>query len=94
MLPDANRRFGEYLMAKLGQSGVSKTISSTDTITFVISAIIALLMIIWMVVLMYKAYAVSCNVKGAKAIGTFIASIILAEIISKVIILSLLSRAV
>jgi len=94
MLPDANRRFGEYLMSKLGQSGVSKTISSTDTITFVISAIIALLMIIWMVVLMYKAYAVSCNVKGAKAVGTFIASIILAEIISKVIILSLFSRAI
>ena len=92
MLPNANRRFGEYLMSKLGQGSTSVTINPTDAIIFVISAIIALVMIIWMVVLMYKAYAVSCNVKGAKAIGTFIVSIILAEIISKVIILSLISQ--
>jgi len=92
MLPDANRRFGEYLMSKLGQSGASATINSTDAIIFFIAAIIAVLMIIWMVVLMYKAYAVSCNVKGAKAIGTFIASLILAEVVSKLFILALLSN--
>ena len=92
MLPDANRRFGEYLMSKLGQSGAAATINSTDAIIFVIAAIIALLMIIWMVVLMYRAYVVSCNVKGAKAIWTFIASLISAEVVSKVLILSLLSN--
>ncbi len=91
MLPHANRRFGEYLMSKLGQSGAAATINSTDAIIFVIAVIIALLMIIWMVVLMYKAYAVSCNVKGAKAIGTFITSLILAEVVSKVLILALVS---
>lgn len=94
MLPDANRRFGEYLISKLGQSSTSVAINSIDASIFVISAIIALVMIIWMVVLMYKAYAVSCNVKGAKAIWTFIISIILAEIVSKVIILSLISRVI
>jgi hypothetical protein len=93
MLPDANRRFGAYLMSKLNQSGASMTISAADTVIFVISTLIALLMIIWMVALMYRAYAVSCNVKGAKAVVTFIISIILAETISKIVILSLLSRA-
>jgi len=63
-----------------------------DASIFVIAMIITFLMIIWMVVLMYKAYAVSCNVKGPKAIATFIASLILAETISKVLILALLSN--
>ena len=49
-------------------------------------------MIIWMVALMYKAYAVSCNVKGAKAIGTFIASLILAKVVSKIVVIALLSN--
>ena len=92
MLPNANRRFEEYLMSKLGQGSTSVTINSTDAIIFVISSIIVLVMIIWMVILMYKAYAVSCNVKGAKAIGTFIASLILAEVVSKLLILTLFSR--
>ncbi len=92
MLPDANRRFGQYMISKLGQSSAAVTINSTDTVIFFIAAIIALLMIIWMVALMYKAYSVSCNLKGAKAVVTFIISLVLAEIVSKVLILALLSR--
>jgi hypothetical protein len=88
MLPKANRRFGEYLMSKLGQNSVVTTINSTDAIIFFVAAIIAVLMIIWMVALMYKAYTVSCNVKGAKAIVTFIISLLLAEVVSKVLIIT------
>jgi len=87
MLPDANRRFGEYLMSKAGQSTAAVTINPADTAIFAIAAIIALLMIIWMVSLMYKAYSVSCNIKGSKAIVTFIVSLICAEILSKILIL-------
>ena len=94
MLPDANRRFGQFLMDRLSQSSTSVTISSMDAVIFGIAAITTLVVIIWMVVLMYKAYAVSCNVKGAKAIVPFIVSIILAEILSKVIIVSLFKWAV
>ena len=90
MLPDANRRFVGYLMSKLGQSSEAAAVNSTDVAIFFISAIIAVLMIIWMVALMYKAYAVSCNVKGAKAVVTFIVSLVLAEAVSKVLILVLL----
>ena len=32
---------------------------------------------------MYKSYSISCNVKGGKAVGTFIGGIILAEVLSK-----------
>ncbi|HEG42785.1 MAG TPA: hypothetical protein ENH94_01935 [Phycisphaerales bacterium] len=91
MLPDANRRFGEYLTSQLGQGSAQAAINPVDAAIFSIATIIALLMLIWMVALMYKAYAVSCNLKGAKAIVTFIISLILAEIVSKVIILALFS---
>lgn len=91
MLPGANRRFGDYLMSKLGQGDTTTTVNSTDAVIFFIAAIIAVLMIIWMVALMYKAYTVSCNVKGAKAIVAFIISLLLAEVVSKILILALLS---
>ncbi|MHC4060610.1 MAG: hypothetical protein ACYSUC_04850 [Planctomycetota bacterium] len=90
MLPDANRRFGEYLMSQLGQSSAPK-INSADAVIFIVAAIIGVLMIIWMVALMYRAYSVSCNVKGPKAIITFILSLIGAEVLSKFIILRLIT---
>ncbi|SFD80028.1 hypothetical protein SAMN05518672_103265 [Chitinophaga sp. CF118] len=39
---------------------------------------------IWMIALMYNAFKVSCNIKGNKAVGVFIASLIIAEIFSKI----------
>lgn len=89
MLHPANRRFAEYLMSKVGQGSTAVTINTSDAVIFFTATIIALLMLIWMVALMYRAYAVSCNVKGAKAIVTFIISLILAEAVSKVLIIAL-----
>ena len=40
---------------------------------------------------MYKAYSVACNLRGGKAIGTFIGGLLLAEIVSKVAVVALLS---
>ncbi|MVN20847.1 hypothetical protein [Mucilaginibacter arboris] len=53
---------------------------------FLIWSLIALLFSIWMIALMYNAFTVSCNVKGNKAVVGFIVSIILAEILSKIMI--------
>jgi len=44
-----------------------------------------------MIALMYKAYSVSCNLKGTKAVISFIGALIIAEIISKIIFIFLLS---
>jgi hypothetical protein len=43
-------------------------------------------LIIWCVVLMYRSYSISFNIKGTKAILTFIAALILSEITSKLLI--------
>ncbi len=50
-----------------------------------------LVMLVWMVVLMYRAYSVSCNLKGLMTIVTFIISLIGAEIMVKMALALLLS---
>jgi hypothetical protein len=90
MLPGANQRVAMYIMSKLTQTAPAAAISSTDVFVFVFAMILAILMLIWMVALMYRAYVVSCNIKGAGAIIAFIVSLIGAEVLSKFAILSLL----
>lgn len=52
-------------------------------------SLVALVFTIWMIVLLYQAFVISCNMKGGKAIGSFIGAIILAELFSKFIIFKL-----
>ena len=42
-------------------------------------------MVIWTVALMYRAFALSCNVGGANAAATFTVVLILAEAASKAV---------
>lgn len=44
---------------------------------------------IWMIALFFNAYKISCNMKGAKAVWTFIIGLIIAEIISKIVLYQL-----
>ena len=52
----------------------------------VIMSLLIVPFIVWTVALMYNAYSISTNLKGSKAIWSFIGSFIIAEILSKVII--------
>jgi len=86
MLPNANRRVLEYILSKVTQAAPAVTINPADVFVFGFAMILLLLMTIWMVALMYRAYAVSCNIKGARAVVTFIVSVILAEALSLLLI--------
>lgn len=90
MLPKANQRFSTYLMSRITSTADSGALNYADLCIFIFAVIVTVLMIVWTVALMYRAFTVSCNIKGAKAIITFIASIIGAEVISKSLILLLL----
>ena len=91
-LPDAPQRFGEYMLSQVSQgSAAATTISYMDVLIFVFCAIVTMLMVIWMVALMYRAYTVSCNMKGAKAVITFIVSLVGGEVLSKFAIMRLLT---
>jgi len=41
---------------------------------------------VWMVWLMYRSYSTCCNIRGAAAVGTFIAGLLVAEAASKLIL--------
>jgi hypothetical protein len=81
-IQNAGRRFGEYMLGAMANSSKPTPLSTSDVVIFVATTLVAILMIIWFVMLAYKSYSVSCNIKGGKAIGTFIAGLILAEILS------------
>lgn len=49
------------------------------TIVFVLATLVFL---IWMIALLYNAFSVSCNLKGGRATGIFIGTLIVAEILS------------
>ena len=89
-LPKGFQRFTQYLTEQFLKPGAKVEFSAVDAAAFCVAVMAMIPLVCWMVFLMYKAYSVSCNVKGGKAIGTFIAGLILAEILSKVAIYSLL----
>jgi hypothetical protein len=60
--------------------------SATDCLLFGLVALLMLVVVVWMVALMYRGYAVSCNARGARAIVTFIAGVVAAEVLSKVVL--------
>ena len=53
-------------------------------IIFLGITIFNLLMLVWMVALMYRAYAASCNLKGVRAAASFVIVIIIAEFLAKI----------
>jgi hypothetical protein len=92
-LPPAFQRFSHDLLEQLTHPGGKIEINPSDAIIFFAAVLAMLLLLCWMVFLMYKSYSVSCNVKGGKAIGTFIAGLLLAEILSKIAVYRLLTLA-
>lgn len=64
----------------------AKADPSTIGIGLIIVALVMVVFFIWMIALLYNAFKVSCNLKGNKAIVLFIVSLIVAEIISKIIL--------
>ncbi|MCX7920242.1 MAG: hypothetical protein N3A72_11705 [bacterium] len=51
--------------------------------------LVVLVMLMWMIILMYRGFAVSCNVTGGKAIIGFIIALFIAEVISKIVIIAI-----
>jgi hypothetical protein len=79
-------KMDQFIEYKFLHQGQPVDLSITDYLAFGISSLIMLTMIVWMLVLMYRSYSVSCNVKGTKAVVSFIIALILAEIVSKVLV--------
>lgn len=62
-----------------------------DTPRIIIFGLISIFFIIWMIALMYNAYSVSCNLKGGRAVISFIGALLAAEVVSKLVFIFLLT---
>ncbi len=81
MTMQANAAAGRNVMP----SDLFGSIAPFDLVLLGVAVLTMLVMIVWMVALMYRAFAVSCNVSGGKAIGVFIVLLVAAEVISKIV---------
>lgn len=90
-LPKAFQRFGNELLEQLKQGKFQ--LDTRDAIIFFCIVIAMIPFLCWMVALMYKSFSVSCNVKGGKAVGMFIAGLVVAEILSRLCLVLVLQHA-
>ena len=73
---------GEYFIASFVQQGEVISLTTADWNLFILFALVIVLIVVYSVALMYNAYSVSVNLKGSKAVVSFIISLLVALIIS------------
>ena len=86
------QRYAAWIAWKSGGIGTEVRIQLSDATVFGLVTVLGLVMLVWAVVLMYRAFSVSCNMRGGKAIGAFVAGVFLAEALSKALILFAFSK--
>ncbi len=89
----STEKMEKFIQYKVLHQGESVEITVLDGLAFGLVSLITLTCLIWMIYLMFKAYAVSCNMKGGKAVSSFIVSLLLAEILSKALLYFLYKSA-
>jgi hypothetical protein len=82
-LPKGYQRFSAYLLEQFLKHGERIEFAGADAFVFAAVVLGMILLLCWMVFLMYRSYSVSCNLRGAKAVLSFIGALIVAEILSK-----------
>ncbi|WP_321493621.1 DUF3887 domain-containing protein [uncultured Desulfobacter sp.] len=81
LLPGA----GRFARNNLADPAVWR-VFSFDMAAFIFLTLFGIMMIIWMVLLMYRSFSVSCNVSGKSAKLLFVASLIIGELLSVIVI--------
>jgi hypothetical protein len=81
-----NANILHYVEYAFLHQGEPVPVTAGDVLLFACMLLVTLVMTIWAICLMYKAYSVSCNVKGTRGITSFIAALIFAEVVSKLLI--------
>jgi len=90
-LAPGHQRFTTYLKDHVMKQGGNINFVTPDAFVFLGVVLVTIVITCWMVFLMYKAYSVSCNVTGVRAVVTFIVAMFAAEICSKTVLYWLLS---
>ncbi len=80
------RRASQSLPLRFAGAGGAFPDALVDWLAFGAALAGGLIMLVWMVALMYRAYAVSCNLSGGRAAGSFVVAVIFGEVLSKLAI--------
>ena len=67
---------------------------ATPAAASLVAGLLVVACAIWMVWLMWKAFAVSCNQRGARAVAIFVAAVIAGELATKFLLIQMLGRLV
>lgn len=74
-------------MARLMQGNLE--VVPLDMALIAVLGIVTVVMMVWMIALMYRAFTVACNVHGGKAAIAFVCALLLGEVLSKIAIVNL-----
>jgi hypothetical protein len=74
------------LMRQAAGNNPLASVNALDLTVFLTINVLVLAMLVWLIALMYRAFAVSCNLRGGKAVALFIAGLMSAEIVSKLVL--------
>jgi hypothetical protein len=88
-LPPGVARFSDLLLQAVLKPKPELPPGQADAFVFFGATLVMLASTVWMVALMYQSFSVSCNVRGAKAIWTFVGALIAAEVLSKIALVQL-----
>jgi len=83
------RRLVSSITVQVLQSG-GLSAQRADIVLGGLIMLVALLTIVWMVALMYHSYSLCCNIRGLRAAVSFIAALVAAEIVSKIVVVRVL----
>ncbi len=80
------QKITDYLNHTFLNTGDPVALTAADLTGFIISVLVMIFVIIWIVALLFNAYKICVNKKGARLIASFIIAVIISEIISKILI--------
>lgn len=89
-LPGGVARFGEVLLKEALKPRPQIPFLQPDAFVFIAASAVMIACTVWMVALMYQSFSICCNVRGKKAIWTFVVALLLAEVLSKVVLVQLM----
>ena len=89
LLCGAYKRAINEVVAQAQQGGGLAALNAVDMTALIVISVLLIAFVVWMVALMYLAFSISCNAKGAKAAIVFIVALVLGEVISKIALIQL-----
>lgn len=81
-------------MQKLRQSTITEIVNMANSFTFILFLLLVMVFIVWVLVWLFQALKVSCNLKGAKLVSGYVIAILASDILSRIIIPLILNAVI